>query len=241
MATASLACASASGRRHDGQLTPAPTAACAAPSTPASRARKGSTWSSTGSMPSGRPARPISPARSPKAGSAVRDRYDDGGFSGGTLERPALKQLLADIEDGLIDVVVVYKIDRLSPLADGLLQAGRGVRPQQRDLRLGHAVLQHDHIHGAADAEHPAVLRPVRARGDRRTDPRQGGSLAQARHLDGRLCAPRLRCEGSQAGGERGRGRHGAADLRAVRRVWAPRQCWRGNCAATASATSRAR
>ncbi|TDR34825.1 recombinase family protein [Aquamicrobium defluvii] len=44
----------------------------------------------------------------------VRDQYDDGGISGGTLERPALKHLLADIEDGLIDVVVVYKIDRLS-------------------------------------------------------------------------------------------------------------------------------
>lgn len=44
----------------------------------------------------------------------VRDRYDDGGISGGTLERPALRRLLADIEDGLVDVVVVYKIDRLS-------------------------------------------------------------------------------------------------------------------------------
>ena len=44
----------------------------------------------------------------------VRDHYDDGGISGGTMERPGLKRLLADIEDGLIDVVVVYKIDRLS-------------------------------------------------------------------------------------------------------------------------------
>lgn len=44
----------------------------------------------------------------------IRERYDDGGFSGGTLDRPALKRLLADIKDGLIDVVVVYKIDRLS-------------------------------------------------------------------------------------------------------------------------------
>ena len=44
----------------------------------------------------------------------VPDRYDDGGVSGGTLERPALKRLLADIEVGLVDVVVVYKIDRLS-------------------------------------------------------------------------------------------------------------------------------
>jgi site-specific DNA recombinase len=44
----------------------------------------------------------------------IREPYDDGGVSGGTLERPGLKLLLADIEEGLIDVVVVYKIDRLS-------------------------------------------------------------------------------------------------------------------------------
>nr|WP_027286176.1 recombinase family protein [Rubritepida flocculans] len=44
----------------------------------------------------------------------VHDRYDDGGVSGGTLDRPALQRLLADIEAGLVDVVVVYKIDRLS-------------------------------------------------------------------------------------------------------------------------------
>jgi len=45
---------------------------------------------------------------------AVRDRYDDGGFSGGTLDRPGLQQLLNDVETGLVDVIVVYKIDRLS-------------------------------------------------------------------------------------------------------------------------------
>jgi DNA invertase Pin-like site-specific DNA recombinase len=45
---------------------------------------------------------------------ALPDFYDDGGISGGTLERPALKRLLRDVEAGLIDVVVVYKIDRLS-------------------------------------------------------------------------------------------------------------------------------
>ena len=49
----------------------------------------------------------------------VPDRYDDGGFSGGTLDRPALKRLLKDVEHGLIDVLVVYKVDRLSrSLAD---------------------------------------------------------------------------------------------------------------------------
>jgi len=41
-------------------------------------------------------------------------RYDDGGFSGGSLERPALKRLIGDIEAGRIDMVIVYKIDRLS-------------------------------------------------------------------------------------------------------------------------------
>jgi site-specific DNA recombinase len=40
--------------------------------------------------------------------------YDDGGFSGGTLERPALKRLLADIEADQTDVIVVYKVDRLT-------------------------------------------------------------------------------------------------------------------------------
>ena len=45
---------------------------------------------------------------------ALAGQYDDGGVSGGTLDRPALKRLLADIERGLVDVVVVYKIDRLS-------------------------------------------------------------------------------------------------------------------------------
>src|SRR5689334_21388136 len=44
----------------------------------------------------------------------VPDRYDDGGVSGGTLERPALKRLTADIEARKVNVVVVYKIDRLS-------------------------------------------------------------------------------------------------------------------------------
>ncbi|WP_036282598.1 recombinase family protein [Methylocystis sp. ATCC 49242] len=47
-------------------------------------------------------------------GWVARDRYDDGGYSGGNLDRPALRQLIADIEAGLIDVIVVYKIDRLS-------------------------------------------------------------------------------------------------------------------------------
>lgn len=42
------------------------------------------------------------------------DRYDDGGFTGGNMDRPAVKRLMKDIEAGKIDCVVVYKVDRLS-------------------------------------------------------------------------------------------------------------------------------
>ena len=44
----------------------------------------------------------------------VRTRYDDGGYSGGTLDRPGLTRLLEDIDAGKIDTVVVYKVDRLT-------------------------------------------------------------------------------------------------------------------------------
>src|SRR6187549_529660 len=49
----------------------------------------------------------------------VRTRYDDGGFSGGSTDRPALQSLLADVKAGKISVIVVYKVDRLTrSLAD---------------------------------------------------------------------------------------------------------------------------
>ena len=46
--------------------------------------------------------------------SLIRDNYDDGGLSGGSLERPALQRLLADVAAGKIDIIVVYKVDRLT-------------------------------------------------------------------------------------------------------------------------------
>ena len=50
---------------------------------------------------------------------ALSTTYDDGGFSGGTMDRPALTQLLADVEAGRLDTIVVYKVDRLTrSLAD---------------------------------------------------------------------------------------------------------------------------
>src|SRR5512140_3774974 len=50
------------------------------------------------------------------------DRYDDGGFTGGNLDRPAVQRLMKDIDHGKVDCVVVYKVDRLSR---SLLDFGR--------------------------------------------------------------------------------------------------------------------
>ncbi|MGH7071282.1 MAG: recombinase family protein [Acetobacteraceae bacterium] len=49
----------------------------------------------------------------------LRAKYDDGGFSGGNTDRPALQRLLADVQSGKVDIIVVYKVDRLTrSLAD---------------------------------------------------------------------------------------------------------------------------
>ena len=49
----------------------------------------------------------------------VRSKYDDGGFSGGNTDRPALQRLLEDVRAGKVDIIVVYKVDRLTrSLAD---------------------------------------------------------------------------------------------------------------------------
>jgi site-specific DNA recombinase len=63
---------------------------------------------------------------------ALPDRYDDGGFSGGTADRPALKRLLMDVETGKIGCVVVYKYDRLSRSMLDFLQMLRFF--EQRDV-----------------------------------------------------------------------------------------------------------
>ena len=45
---------------------------------------------------------------------ALPEKYDDGGFTGGNMDRPALQRLMADIDAGQVDCIVVYKVDRLS-------------------------------------------------------------------------------------------------------------------------------
>jgi site-specific DNA recombinase len=98
----------------------------------------------------------------------VRTRYDDGGFSGGSTERPALQQLLADIRAHKIEIVVVYKVDRLTrSLADFAklveLFDAHGVSFVSVTQQL------HYHLNGSAYTQCLVVLCPVRARGHFRT------------------------------------------------------------------------
>src|SRR5207245_214092 len=55
-----------------------------------------------------------SPSQPPAGWLCLPERYDDGGYTGGNMDRPALARLLTDIEAGRIDAVIVYKVDRLS-------------------------------------------------------------------------------------------------------------------------------
>ena len=65
------------------------------------------------------PLNPISEVRPTPAGRWFESKYDDGGYSGGDTDRPALQRLLGDVRSGKIDVIVVYKVDRLTrSLAD---------------------------------------------------------------------------------------------------------------------------
>ena len=80
---------------------------------------RNSSWNLILCMPSATPARRISSHRRTKAGGALSQCYDDPAYSGASLERPALQQLLTDIDAGRVNIVVVYKIDRLTrSLAD---------------------------------------------------------------------------------------------------------------------------
>ena len=73
------------------------------------------------------------------------------------MERPALQRLLRDVESGRIDVIVVYKVDRLQPLAHRLRKNCRSIRKEQSLVRQHNSTIQHHDLDGPADAQHPAV------------------------------------------------------------------------------------
>src|SRR5271170_1633450 len=94
----------------------------------------------------------------------IRTRYDDGGYSGGSMDRPALQKLLDDVRARRIDVVVVYKVDRLTRLLADFAKLVELFDAHQVSFV---SVTQAFNQHGTIDTERPVVLRPVRARGHR--------------------------------------------------------------------------
>ena len=95
----------------------------------------------------------------------LKTKYDDGGFSGGNTDRPALQRLLNDVRAGKVDVIVVYKVDRLTrSLADfaKLVELF-----DQHNVSFVSVTQQFNtnHVHGAADVERAALICSVRAGG----------------------------------------------------------------------------
>jgi hypothetical protein len=140
-------------------------------------------------------------------------QYNDGGFSGGSLDRPDLQRLMTDIEANRLDIIVVYKVDRLTRSLGRLRQAGRAVRYPWRLVRLGHAELQHDQQHGTPDPQCLALVRTVRARSDWRAHQGQDRGLEEEGHPHGRANAAWIRVEGQEAGHRRGGSQDRPADL----------------------------
>ena len=100
---------------------------------------------------------------------ALERHYEDGGYTGANLERPALRALMEDIESDQVDCVVVYKVDRLSR---SLLDFARliGMFEEHGVPGIGHAAAEYDGLSGPVDAEYPAILCAVRTGTHRGTD-----------------------------------------------------------------------
>ena len=88
-------------------------------------------------------------------------RYDDGGYTGAHMDRPALQQLLADVRAGRIHCVVVYKVDRLTRSLLDFARIVDVLDQHKRDVRFRYPAVQHHFIAGPAHPQHPPVLRAI--------------------------------------------------------------------------------
>jgi hypothetical protein len=150
---------------------------------------------------------------------ALDDQYDDGGFSGGTMERPALMRLLADINAGKVDTAVVYKVDRLTR---SLMDFSRGVRFTRRQLRFCDPSVQHHDSNGPTDPKRLAFIRAVRARSNGRTDSGQSCSFQEKGYVDGRCCLSWVRLHGQAPHRQFPGSEHGSRNLPSIS---SPREC----------------
>ena len=102
------------------------------------------------------------------------DRYDDGGFTGGNMERPALRRLMADIEAGRIDCVVVYKLGRNTCSSPKVHLVGRlTLEDKKRDKSL----LETTYVLQVLTCGHPATFGNLGSRRRSLTPFRHGSRL----------------------------------------------------------------
>lgn len=135
--------------------------------------------------------------------SLIEERYDDGGFTGANIERPGFTRLLADVDARKVDIIVVYKVDRLSR---SLLDF---VKVLERLNAVGASFVAVTQNFSTADAMGRLTMnmlmsfaeleRSTRAR-DCGTDAGQNSRLPSQGHVDGRAGALRL-LEGSEEAG----------------------------------------
>jgi len=90
----------------------------------------------------------------------VKTAYDDGGFSGATIDRPALIELLAHIREKRVDVVVVYKVEPPDSFSGRLREDGGNLRFPRCVVRGGYPAVQHHHLDGPADPQRAALVCP---------------------------------------------------------------------------------
>ena len=91
----------------------------------------------------------------------IRSRYDDGGYSGGSTDRPDLQRLLDDIRARKIDSHRCLQGRPFDKVAGGLRQTGRAVRRPRRVFRFGYPAVQHHDLNGAAYTQCAFVICPV--------------------------------------------------------------------------------
>jgi site-specific DNA recombinase len=123
---------------------------------------------------------------------ALPTRYDDGGYSGGNLERPALQQLLADVEANKVDTIVVYRVDRLTRSLANFAKIVEALDARGVSFVSVTQQFNTTSFHGAADLQCLTLLRPVRAGGDGRKNSHQDRRLQAQRYVDGWRCSSRL-------------------------------------------------
>ena len=156
--------------------------------------------------------------------------YDDGGFSGGTMARPALQRLfLGDIRAGQVDVVVVYKIDRLTRSLFDFAKIVEAFDARGVLLRVDNPAVQHHNLYGAAYPERTALLPPNlsgKFAGERIRDKI---AASKKKGMWRAVAVAWLRREEPKVGHQRGGSSHGRPYLSAICRASIRAACCRLN------------